>query len=160
MAFRDSGLMISAKDARRFLFEVKYILGRSNPMKGKVAEFVMNCLFIFIFSYLLNFLWESFHAVALYAKHNFQSQRYVPMVSYVATVDGFLILGIYLFVAALWRNLFWLRNMKKQQILVSIFTGIAISGVMSTKESLYPKPGLTINSCLLYLESAFHHYSS
>ena len=99
-------------------------------MKNKFAEFFVNCLFIFIFSYALNFLWESFHAVALYAKHNFQSQRYVPMVSYVATVDGFLILGIYFFVAALWRNFFWLKDMKKRQILASIFAGIAISGVI------------------------------
>ena len=68
--------------------------------------------------------------MALYAKHNFQSQRYVPMVSYVATVDAFLILGIYLFVASLWRKLFWLRNTKKGQILASIVTGMAISGVI------------------------------
>ena len=99
-------------------------------MKGKPAEFFVNCLFILIFSYMLNFLWESFHAVALYSKHNFQSLRYVPMVSYVAIVDAFLILGIYLFVATLWRNLFWLKDMKKRQILASIVTGMALSGLI------------------------------
>ena len=99
-------------------------------MKNRLAEFFINCLFIFVFSYALNFLWESFHAFTLYAKHNFQSQRYVPMVAYVAAVDGLLILVIYFFIAALWRNLFWLKDMKKVQVLASVFTGMTISGVI------------------------------
>jgi hypothetical protein len=99
-------------------------------MRKKVAELGLNCLFILFFSYVFNFVWESFHAVSLYEKHDFGAPRYVPMVSYVAIIDSFLILGIYFITAACWRNLFWLRKMNKKHILFTIIAGTTIAAII------------------------------
>lgn len=81
-------------------------------------------------SYLVNFVWESLHAVFLYADHDFTARKYVLMVSYVSTVDGFLILGIYLFVAVLWRDMAWIRNMSAKQISTVLVVGLMVAGAV------------------------------
>ena len=70
----------------------------------KIRKFGLIVLLIFISSYTVNFFWESLHAVFLYQEHNVSAMNYVPMVSYVSLIDGFLVLGIYLFMAVLWRD--------------------------------------------------------
>ena len=65
-------------------------------MKKKVAEVILVFLSIFAISYLVNFVWESFHSAFLYEGMDFAVKKYVLMVSYVSAVDGCLILGLYL----------------------------------------------------------------
>ena len=95
-------------------------------MKNKIYEFGSVIVLLFVFSYLLNFLWESFHSVFLYAGHNFNAIRYVPMIGYVSAVDSLLILGIYLAISLLWKNFLWLKEMSREQIYTTIIIGLII----------------------------------
>ncbi len=99
-------------------------------MKKKVTEVLLVFLFIFAISYLLNFIWESFHSAFLYEGMDFAAGKYVLMVSYVSAIDGSLILGIYLFVSFLWRDIFWLRKMKGKHWYTVFIAGLAIAAVI------------------------------
>jgi hypothetical protein len=59
---------------------------------------------LFFFSYQINFVWESLHAVYLYEGHDFSARKYVRMVGYVSAVDGLFIVVVYLFISLLWRT--------------------------------------------------------
>jgi hypothetical protein len=104
---------------------------------------VVKCLFVlvsvFLSSYLFNFVWESLHAVFLYEGHDFNAKIYVLMVSYVSAIDGFLILGIYLFVAALWRDMAWIRNMNAKQISMVLITGLMVAGAIEYRRVFVAK---------------------
>jgi hypothetical protein len=98
-------------------------------MKKKVAE-VLLVFSLFAISFLLNFVWESFHSAFLYEGMDFAAKKYVLMVSYVSAVDGSLILGIYLFVSFLWWDIFWLRKMNRKHGYSTFIAGIAIAAVI------------------------------
>jgi len=98
--------------------------------RKKIAEAGMVLIWIFIFSYMVNFIWESLHAVFLYEGHDFNAMKYVLMVSYVSIIDGFLVLGIYLFVAALWRDLTWIREMNKKRIFTVLVAGLLLAAAI------------------------------
>jgi len=103
----------------------------SNQMnRKKIAEAGLVLIWIFIFSYMVNFIWESLHAVFLYEGHDFNAMKYVLMVSYVSIIDGFLVLGIYLFVAALWRDLTWIREMNKKRIFTVLIAGLLLAAAI------------------------------
>ena len=91
-------------------------------------------LLIFIFSYMAKFIWEALHAVFLYADHNFTAMKYVLMVSYVSLIDGFLILGIYLFVAAVWRDAAWIRKMNRKHICTVLIAGLLLAAVIEYRK--------------------------
>jgi hypothetical protein len=82
------------------------------------------------FSYLFNFVWESFHSVWLYGGHDFGAGRYVRMVGSASGVDALLVLGIFFFTGLAWRNVFWLKNMNSLQVLVVLLAGMLVSGVI------------------------------
>lgn len=96
-------------------------------MSNKIKEFISIITLIFLFSYLLNFVWESYHSVFLYIGHNFESLKYVPMIGYVSMIDGFLILGMYLGVFLLWRNPLWINGINKLQATVFVILGLVIA---------------------------------
>ena len=98
--------------------------------RKKIAEVGLVLIWIFIFSYMVNFIWESLHAVFLYEGHDFNAMKYVLMVSYVSIIDGFLVLGIYLFVAALWRDLTWIREMNKKRIFTVLVAGLLLAAAI------------------------------
>jgi hypothetical protein len=99
-------------------------------MKKKVAEVLLVFLFIFAISFLLNFVWESFHSAFLYEGMDFAAKKYVLMVSYVSAVDGSLIFGIYLLLCFLWRDIFWLRKMNRKHGYSAFIAGLAIAAVI------------------------------
>ena len=94
---------------------------------NKVKEWGFLLLSLFIFSFFLNFVWESFHSVFLYEGHNFNAARYIPMIGYVSNIDSMLILGMYVVVALLWKNLSWIKQIKKYQIALFIVLGLIIA---------------------------------
>jgi hypothetical protein len=96
-------------------------------MKRKIIEFGLMLLSIFVFAFLLNYLWESYHAVFLYEAHDFNAEKYVRMLSYVSAVDGSLILTIYLFMSLLWKDMIWLRKMNRRQAGVVFAAGLIIA---------------------------------
>jgi len=95
---------------------------------NKIKEFVYVIVSLFIFSYLLNFVWESYHSVFLYNGHNFESLRYVPMIGYVSMIDGLLILGMYVVVSLLWRNVLWIKKPNKIHNVTFVILGLIIAG--------------------------------
>lgn len=98
-------------------------------MKKKVAEVILVFLFIFAISFLLNFVWESFHSAFLYEGMDFAAKKYVLMVSYVSAVDGSLILGVYLFISLLWKDIFWLRKMNRKHGYTAFAAGLVIAAI-------------------------------
>lgn len=99
-------------------------------MKAKIKEFGLLVLLIFTFSYIFNFIWEAFHAVFLFNGHNFSAIKYIPMIGYVSMMDGFLVLGLYLGVSLLWRDLLWIKNMNKKHTSMMLVTGLIAAGTI------------------------------
>ena len=93
----------------------------------QIGEFCLIFLLVFISSYMVNFIWESLHGVFLYKDHDFNARKYVLMVCYVSLIDGFLILGMYLLVAVLWRDVAWIRKMNGRQIGTVLVAGLVLA---------------------------------
>jgi hypothetical protein len=91
-------------------------------------EKVKNLLFVltvlFLTSYVLNFVWEALHAVFLYQGHDFSASQYVPMVAYVATVDAFLVLGMFGITVLVVRDLAWISHIEKKSLTVFLLFGL------------------------------------
>ena len=98
--------------------------------RKKIAEAGLVLISIFIFSYMVNFIWEALHAVFLYEGHDFNAMKYVVMVSYVSLMDGFLVVGIYIFVAVLWRDVAWIREMNRKQICTVLLAGLLLAAAI------------------------------
>ena len=107
--------------------------------RKKIAEVGLALMSIFIFTYMVNFIWESLHAVFLYEDHDFNAMKYVRMVSYVSLIDGFLILGIYLFVAILWRVVAWIQEMNWKQICTVLIAGFLLAAAIEYRKVIVTK---------------------
>ncbi len=105
----------------------------------QIGELGLIVLLIFINSFMVNFIWEALHAVFLYQDHNFSAMQYVPMVCYVSLIDGFLILGIYLFVAALWRDVAWIQEMNGKQICTVLIAGLLLAAAIEYRKVMVTK---------------------
>lgn len=108
-------------------------------MEKKISEGALVLGLIFAASYFLNFVWESLHSVFLYAGHDFNAKRYVIMVTIASGADGALILGIYLMVSLLWRDMLWLRRFNKQQAFASTILGFAIAAAIEYRHVIVMK---------------------
>ncbi len=76
---------------------------------------------IFLFSYLMNFSWEAFHAVYLYAEHNVPAEVYVPMLHYVSTMDG----G-----ERFYGSFLWITTMGRKAGITFFFLGLVIAAII------------------------------
>jgi hypothetical protein len=103
-------------------------------MKRKTLESGLTPLSIFAFAFLLNYVWESYHAVFLYEAHDFNAEKYVRMLSYVSAVDGALILTIYLFMSLLWKDVLWLRKMSRRQAGVVFAAGLMMAAFIEYRK--------------------------
>jgi hypothetical protein len=100
----------------------------------QIGALCLVVLLIFINSFMVNFIWESLHGVFLYEDHDLNAMKYVQMVSYVSLIDGFLILGIYLFVAALWRDVTWIQKMNVKQIYTVLIAGLLLAAAIEYRK--------------------------
>jgi hypothetical protein len=105
----------------------------------QVRDTVSTLAVIAVLSFLLNYVWESLHEAFLYKQHSFKAVKYVVMMLYVSTVDASVILGMYLGVAALWKDILWLREMKWQQAFVVCVAGMAIAAFIEYRSVLVLK---------------------
>ena len=103
-------------------------------MKRKIIEFSLTLLSTFAFAFLLNFVWESYHAVYLYEAHDFNAEKYVRMLSYVSVVDGALILAIYLFISLSWKDPLWLRKMNGRQAGLAFAAGLMVAAFIEYRK--------------------------
>ena len=93
-------------------------------------------LSIFVFAYLLNFVWESFHSFSLYQGHNIESGKYVLMINYMSIMDAVTILGIYLTIAFFEKDILWLEQLTKKRILMIIIFGL-ITAILAEYRAVY-----------------------
>ncbi|PKN61704.1 MAG: hypothetical protein CVU57_28220 [Deltaproteobacteria bacterium HGW-Deltaproteobacteria-15] len=87
-------------------------------------------LSLYGFSFVFNFVWESVHAVYLYQGHDLNARIYVPMVVYVSTLDGILIISVYLLVSLLLRDILWLRDLRRTPICLFLLIGLVTSATV------------------------------
>ena len=91
-------------------------------------------ILIFIFSYLLNFLWESIHAVLFYTGHQtMDSSFFVRMISYVSFMDALIVLGIFISGSILWRELEWVKKYDSRKIIYTAIIGFLIAAIIEAK---------------------------
>jgi hypothetical protein len=103
-----------------------------NPKQ--IGELCLVFVLIFVCAYMVNYVWESSHAVFLYEDHDFNAMRYVPMVAYVSLIDGFLVLGIYLFVATLWKDMAWIQEMNGRKICTVLIAGLLLAAAIEYRK--------------------------
>ncbi|MEW5745077.1 MAG: hypothetical protein AB1805_06545 [Nitrospirota bacterium] len=97
-------------------------------MRDRAASLGAVLLWVFAFSYVFNFVWESLHAAFLYERHaSFMAVKYVRMVVYVSAIDGALIVGIYFMVMLLWRDMLWICSMGGKHLSAVFIAGLAIA---------------------------------
>jgi hypothetical protein len=86
-------------------------------------------------AFLLNFVWEAYHAEYLYRHHDVTASHYVPMMTYVAALDALLVLALYTGAAVVFREALWLRRLTTGRVLtfaalaVALAAGIDVKGV-------------------------------
>jgi hypothetical protein len=103
-------------------------------MNKIMKEAGLTLALVFVFAFLLNYVWESYHAVYLYTGHDFNAEKYVQMLTYVSIVDGALILGIFLIISVLWKNVLWLQTMNRGQVWTTVVAGLAIAAAIEYRK--------------------------
>lgn len=99
-------------------------------MMEKLKRLAILAIAIFVAGYLLNFLWESLHAVFFYEHHNFEAARYILMIAYVALMDGIYILLMYAATGILWRNIFWIERFNAKHAMTAAVIGLAVATII------------------------------
>jgi len=107
--------------------------------RKNIKDAVLTLLLIFVLSFLLNYIWESVHEAFLYKKHSFSAEKYTLMMLRVSTVDAIIIPGIYLGVAALWKDILWIKKMTGAQVCVSGLAGLVIAATIEYRYALVAK---------------------
>jgi hypothetical protein len=103
-------------------------------MNKTMKEAGLTLASVFVFAFLLNYVWEAYHAVYLYEAHDFNAEKYVRMLTYVSIVDGALVAGIYLIISALWKNTLWLQTMNRRQVWTTIAAALAIAAAIEYRK--------------------------
>lgn len=91
--------------------------------REKAGKLSLILAVVFLFSYLLNFVWESWHGVFLYEEHNVAAAKYVLMMNSVSFMDAVIITGIYFITALVSRDIFWLKEWNSARITVFVSIG-------------------------------------
>lgn len=108
---------------------------RRDPVRSRAAAHGGVLLWVFAFSYVLNFVWESLHAAFLYEGHaSFMAVTYVRMIAYVSAIDGALIVGIYFLVMLLWRDMLWICSMGSTHLSAVFMAGLAVAALIEYRK--------------------------
>ena len=102
--------------------------------KENRKEILYIIISVFIFAYLLNFLWESYHSIYLYTCcKEMNSVSHIKLITYVSFIDSLIILGIYLAISVFWRDYSWIYKIKKEQIYTFIILGLIVALIIEYK---------------------------
>jgi hypothetical protein len=105
--------------------------------KQDALELISIFVATFVFSFLINFLWEALHAVYLYQRHDFDASNYVPMLLYVSSVDSLIIMGLDIGVSISWMNFFWIKIFTKRQLFVFAGIGVLVAAIIEILSLFY-----------------------
>jgi len=97
-------------------------------MKKYLLELGSTLVFTFVFAFTFNFIWESFHAVYLYEKHDMGASLYIPMIVYVSMMDALLINALYLVTGLVRRKILWIKEFDLLQGFLFAAGGILAAG--------------------------------
>ncbi len=87
----------------------------------------LTMVLIFLFSYLLNFLWESFHAIFLFTCcQNMDAPSFVRLISYASFIDALAISIMYITVS-LFSGFSWINKPNKKDLLIFSILGLIIA---------------------------------
>lgn len=111
----------------------------------KFKDIVLTLVVIFLISLTLNYLWESLHEAFLYEVFKCKADYYILMILEAALNDSLIILGMYLGVAALWKDMLWLQAMKGKQLIVAFTAGILVAIFLSILQPAINKSFLNPN---------------
>ena len=89
----------------------------------------LNVLILF-FSYVFNFVWESWHGVFLYENHNIPAEEYVFMMNFVSMMDALVILGIYAGMSFFVKDFLWPKNLNKVNSTNFFIAGLLVSAII------------------------------
>lgn len=80
-----------------------------------------------VFSFLLNFVWESYHAAGLYQDHNIHAVDYIKMMTFVSIMDVLMVYVIYGITAVIVKDFAWFKVMTKHNIGLFFVIGIVLA---------------------------------
>lgn len=96
-----------------------------NRVKYKRILIILSLLFLF--SFILNVVWELLHGIYLY---NIPPTFYLIFFTYCAFKDALLILLVYGLVAVFWKDAYWIKQMSRNQTALFIALGIILAAAM------------------------------
>ena len=102
----------------------------------KLKQTLLIFVGIILFSFVLNFLWESLHGYSLYTDHVIYSDKYVRMMVYMSFMDAVTILGMYLFFAFIYKNILWLNEVNLRRFIIFFILGLFV-GVFAEYRAVY-----------------------
>jgi len=91
-------------------------------------------LVVFVLAFLLNFVWESIHAVLFYAEHaSYVASFFTRMVLYASSIDALLILGVFCVGCLFFKGDCWLEHYRGKELLFTILLGLGIATIIEVK---------------------------
>jgi len=102
--------------------------------KTKIHNMWQGGLVVFVSAFLLNFVWESVHAVLFYAEHaSYVASFFTRMVLYASSIDALLILGIFCAGCLFFKGDCWLEHYRGKELLFTILLGFGIATIIEVK---------------------------
>lgn len=101
-----------------------------NKIKSNIKTLFAIFISVFVISFLLNYVWETFHGAFLFEEHNFAASTYVPHLAYMAIKDTVIIMALYLLLSMLNKDLFWIENMNRKHVLENIIIGVVVAFII------------------------------
>ena len=93
---------------------------------------------VFVLAFLLNFVWESIHAVLFYEGHaGYVADFFMRMVIYASSIDALLILGIFCSGCLLFKSACWLESYRGKEVLYTVALGVVIAAIIEVKALLF-----------------------
>ena len=94
----------------------------------------------FIVSFLLNFFWESWHAVYLYGPLSTNFGEYmltlpscVQLITYASLMDALLLISILIAGAVIWKHKDWWQSLDRNKYIFFIATAVVIAAIIEYK---------------------------
>ena len=89
---------------------------------------------VLVLAFLLNFVWESVHAVLFYEAHaTFAASFFTRMVLYASFIDALLIFGIFCAGCFLFKGDCWLEHYGSKEFMFTAVVGIIIAAIIEIK---------------------------
>ena len=106
--------------------------------KKKVHYMWRGGITVFVLAFLLNFVWESVHAVLFFEGHaEYVSGFFVRMVSYASFMDALLIFVIFCAGCLLFKGDCWLEHYGRKEFWFTVVLGIVFAAIIEIKNLIF-----------------------